>query len=90
MVAVNDGVVKKIGRNTKLGRYVVLQDVYGNQYTYARPRLEVAAALPGPEDRQPPSGPTTALLARERPSARPAPPPPGAQPTTRRRAATRA
>jgi hypothetical protein len=36
VVAVNDGVIKKIGRNKKLGRHVVLQDVYGNRYTYAR------------------------------------------------------
>ena len=36
VVAVNDGVVKKIGRNKQLGRHVVLQDVYGNRYTYSR------------------------------------------------------
>ena len=35
VVAVNDGVIKKIGQNKKLGRYVLLQDVYGNRYTYA-------------------------------------------------------
>ena len=35
VVAVNDGVVKKIGRTNELGRYVVLQDVYGNRFTYA-------------------------------------------------------
>ena len=35
VIAVNDGVIKKIGRNRKLGRHVVLQDVYGNRYTYA-------------------------------------------------------
>ena len=35
VVAVNDGVIKRIGRNKKLGRHVVLQDVYGNRYTYA-------------------------------------------------------
>jgi len=35
VVAVNDGVIKKVGRNRKLGRHVVLQDVYGNRYTYA-------------------------------------------------------
>jgi hypothetical protein len=35
VVAVNDGVVKAVGRSKKLGRYVVLQDVYGNRYTYA-------------------------------------------------------
>jgi hypothetical protein len=36
VVAVNDGEIKKIGRNKKLGRYVVLQDVYGNRYTYSQ------------------------------------------------------
>jgi Transglycosylase SLT domain/Peptidase family M23 len=35
VVAVNDGVVKKIGESEELGRYIVLQDVYGNRYTYA-------------------------------------------------------
>jgi hypothetical protein len=35
VIAVNDGVVKKIGSNDRLGRYVVLQDVFGNRYTYA-------------------------------------------------------
>src|SRR5258705_216588 len=34
IVAVNDGIVKKLGVSKKLGRYIVLQDVYGNQYTY--------------------------------------------------------
>jgi Transglycosylase SLT domain/Peptidase family M23 len=35
VVAVNDGVIKKIAKSKKLGRYLVLQDVYGNRYTYA-------------------------------------------------------
>jgi hypothetical protein len=35
VVAVNDGVIKELGRSKKLGRYVTLQDVYGNRYTYA-------------------------------------------------------
>jgi hypothetical protein len=35
VVAVNDGVIKKVGNDEKLGHYVVLQDVYGNRYTYA-------------------------------------------------------
>ncbi|MEA2418580.1 MAG: hypothetical protein QOE60_786, partial [Thermoleophilaceae bacterium] len=35
VVAVNDGVIKDIGVNDKLGNYVTLQDVYGNRYTYA-------------------------------------------------------
>jgi Transglycosylase SLT domain/Peptidase family M23 len=36
VVAVNDGVIKKIGRSRRLGRYIVLQDAYGNRYTYAK------------------------------------------------------
>ncbi|HEX3563000.1 MAG TPA: lytic murein transglycosylase, partial [Solirubrobacterales bacterium] len=35
VVAVNDGVIKKMGDNAKLGKFIVLQDAYGNQYTYA-------------------------------------------------------
>ncbi|MFL5782169.1 MAG: lytic murein transglycosylase [Thermoleophilaceae bacterium] len=35
VIASNDGQVKKVGRNKKLGRYVVVQDVYGNRYTYS-------------------------------------------------------
>jgi hypothetical protein len=35
VVAVNDGVIRKIGNSSKLGRYVVLEDTYGNRYTYA-------------------------------------------------------
>jgi transglycosylase-like protein with SLT domain len=36
VVAVNDGVIKKIGQNQRLGKYLVLQDAYGNQFTYAQ------------------------------------------------------
>ncbi|HEX2234553.1 MAG TPA: lytic murein transglycosylase [Thermoleophilaceae bacterium] len=36
VIAANDGVIKKIGTSKRLGRYLVLQDVYGNRYTYAR------------------------------------------------------
>ncbi len=36
VIAVNDGRVVKIGKSKRLGRYVVLQDVYGNRYTYSR------------------------------------------------------
>ena len=35
VVAVNDGVIKKIGHDEKRGNYIVLQDVYGNRYMYA-------------------------------------------------------
>ncbi len=35
VVAVNDGVIRKIGRSPELGKFVVLEDTYGNRYTYA-------------------------------------------------------
>jgi hypothetical protein len=35
VVAVNDGVIRKLGRSPRLGNYVVLEDTYGNRYTYA-------------------------------------------------------
>ncbi|HYM45550.1 MAG TPA: lytic murein transglycosylase [Solirubrobacteraceae bacterium] len=35
-VAVQDGRVVKLGSSRKLGRYVVLQDVYGDVFTYAQ------------------------------------------------------
>ncbi len=36
VVAVNDGVIVKMGNSKKLGRYVVLRDAYGNRYVYAK------------------------------------------------------
>ncbi len=35
VVAVNDGVIRKFGSSAKLGKFVVLEDTYGNRYTYA-------------------------------------------------------
>jgi hypothetical protein len=35
VIAVQDGVVRKIGESRTQGRYLVLQDAYGNRYTYA-------------------------------------------------------
>jgi hypothetical protein len=35
VIAVQDGVIKKMGNSKKLGRFIVLQDAYGNQYTYS-------------------------------------------------------
>ncbi len=49
VVAVNDGVIKRIGRNRALGRHVVLEDVYGNRYSYAH-LGEVRAVYPVPND----------------------------------------
>src|SRR5215207_962357 len=49
VVAVNDGVIKRIGRNRELGRYVVLEDVYGNRYSYAH-LGELPAVYPVPNE----------------------------------------
>jgi soluble lytic murein transglycosylase-like protein len=35
VIAVQDGVIRKIGQSPNKGKYVVLQDAYGNRYTYA-------------------------------------------------------
>ncbi|HWW66497.1 MAG TPA: lytic murein transglycosylase [Solirubrobacterales bacterium] len=35
VVAVNDGVIKAIGKSRRLGKFIVLEDAYGNRYTYA-------------------------------------------------------
>jgi transglycosylase-like protein with SLT domain len=35
VVAVNDGVIRKLGNSPKLGKFIVLEDTYGNRYTYA-------------------------------------------------------
>ncbi|HEX8123912.1 MAG TPA: lytic murein transglycosylase, partial [Solirubrobacteraceae bacterium] len=35
VVAVNDGQILRIGENERLGRFLILEDVYGNHYTYA-------------------------------------------------------
>jgi hypothetical protein len=48
VVAVNDGVIKKISKSRKLGRYIILQDVYGNRYTYAH-LGEVSRVYPVPK-----------------------------------------
>ena len=36
VVAVNDGIIKEIGESDELGNYIVLQDAYGNRFTYAQ------------------------------------------------------
>lgn len=35
VVAVNDGLIRKFGHSAKLGNFIVLEDTYGNRYTYA-------------------------------------------------------
>jgi hypothetical protein len=50
VVAVNDGVIKEIGENKKLGKYIILQDAFGNRYTYAQ-LGRVVDAYPAPKER---------------------------------------
>jgi murein DD-endopeptidase MepM/ murein hydrolase activator NlpD len=50
VVAVNDGRIVRVGRSERLGRFVQLQDVYGNTYTYAR-LAKVAKTYPAPKQR---------------------------------------
>jgi len=51
IVAVNDGVIKRIGHSEKLGRHIVLQDAYGNRYVYAR-LGRIARSHPVPKPRK--------------------------------------
>jgi hypothetical protein len=78
VVAVNDGVIKDIGHDAKRGNFFVLEDAYGNRYTYSG--LEsLASSYPAPKDKplspkdfelvkpktdSKPSGPATAGLQR--------------------------
>ena len=49
-VAVNDGTVQKVGQSKRLGKFVVLEDNYGNRFTYAE-LGSVASAYPVPRER---------------------------------------
>jgi murein DD-endopeptidase MepM/ murein hydrolase activator NlpD len=48
VIAVQDGVIKAVGRSKALGRYLVLQDAFGNRYTYAH-LGKVAPTYPAPK-----------------------------------------
>ncbi|MGZ5334789.1 MAG: lytic murein transglycosylase [Solirubrobacterales bacterium] len=50
VVAVNDGVIQKMGESKKLGRYIVLLDAYGNRYTYAQ-LGEISEVYPVPKEK---------------------------------------
>ena len=74
VVAVNDGVIKKMGQTKELGKFIVLQDAYGNRYTYSQlgsisqmhpvPRQDKLGAdafkLEGPQQDASPKAPATA------------------------------
>jgi outer membrane biosynthesis protein TonB len=51
VIAVNDGRIVKSGKSRRLGRYVVLQDVSGNSYTYGH-LGSVSAFYPVPKERK--------------------------------------
>src|SRR6185436_10550526 len=48
VIAVNDGQVLKLGASARLGRYVIVQDVYGNTYTYGH-LGSIAKTYPSPK-----------------------------------------
>jgi murein DD-endopeptidase MepM/ murein hydrolase activator NlpD len=79
VVAVNDGVVKAVGTSARYGRYLVLQDVYGNRYMYAH-LGSTARYYPVPkEDARTPVNSARALPANKDPRPR-APASAGSQP----------
>jgi murein DD-endopeptidase MepM/ murein hydrolase activator NlpD len=50
VTATQDGRIVSIGRTKRLGRFIQLQDVYGNTYTYAHlKRVAAAYAVPKPQ-----------------------------------------
>ncbi len=66
VVATNDGQIKKIGVSNRVGRYIVLQDVYGNHYRYTG-LGQTAKYYPVPkEDASDPKGMAKALAANDR------------------------
>ena len=71
VVAVNDGVIKKIGRSAELGRHIVLQDVYGNRFTYAH-LGSVSQSYPVPKQDANDQQHATALPANDKKPSRPA------------------
>ena len=88
VVAVNDGRIVRTGETERLGKYIQLQDTYGNTYTYGRlgsipksypapkPRktskAKIARELKLPDADAKPSGPASAT-ARSAVSTRPSP-----------------
>ena len=71
VVAVNDGKVLRVGSNRRLGNYVVLQDVYGNTYTYGH-LGSVAKRYPAPKPRTVTEAEVKKELALPKPDAAPA------------------
>src|SRR4051812_9635841 len=51
VIAVNDGRITAIGESKRLGRFIKLQDVYGNTYTYGHLK-SVAHRYPAPKSKK--------------------------------------
>ncbi len=85
VIAVNDGRIVKLGKNAQLGDFIVLEDVYGNRYTYSHlGSLASRYPVPKPES-QSASASANTELEPSKPDAKPtAPATAGAQPTTAR------
>jgi soluble lytic murein transglycosylase-like protein len=50
IITVNDGKIVQVGKNKRLGKFVMVQDVYGNTYTYGH-LADVEKTYPAPKDR---------------------------------------
>jgi hypothetical protein len=88
VIAVNDGRIVKLGQNAQLGNFVVLEDVYGNRYTYAH-LGSLASKYPVPKPQSQTAGiRANTELELPKPDAKPTvPATAGAQPTARAPAA---
>jgi hypothetical protein len=90
VIAVNDGRIVKLGTNKRLGRFVVLQDVYGNRYTYSH-LSTLAHKYPVPKPHSDAASAATPELELPKADARPtAPATAGRQPTASRQGAANA
>ena len=85
VIAVNDGKIVKLGQNPQLGNFVVLEDVYGNRYTYGH-LASVASRYPVPKpESQSANAAKNTELELPKPDAKPTvPATAGAQPTAAR------
>ncbi len=65
VIAVQDGKITRIGKSKRLGRFVQLQDVYGNTYTFAGLK-KVADSYPVPkQEAVDKATPTTTVAAKD-------------------------
>jgi hypothetical protein len=72
VVAVQDGEIVRVGRNARLGRFVMLRDAYGNTYTYAH-LAQVARSVLAAKERATAPAPSPAANPFQEPLPDPAP-----------------